>query len=292
MPKTSADDNVHRKYVLVDKPIFSKGKEGQKFLFKREKNQSYAFAIKKFFLKPLMRAEAKKQIANILKSESFKDSDNSKDLLAKINATPFWKGVQTEDFLNFLERAALEKNDVFCKPDKTVSAVEQQNPLRELLDSAFPDLLNDFDRYQNEYKENFSPGEDEKYTSSEECEEDFSSFESEDDVSAEESQKSDSSDLFDNENFAEKNNIQANHTPKKYEVANNNNNFETAIFHNNSKKEPGEKAIRKQPQKEYLKKENSQLEIIQAIEQDELAEIIKKKYSILMMRRIKRFMKG
>jgi hypothetical protein len=280
MPKTSAANNVHRKYVLVDKPIFSKRKEGQKFLFKREENRSYAFAIKKFFLKPLMRAEAKKQIANILKSKIFENSNSAKDLLAKINATPFWKGVETEEFLNIskpiLERAALEKNDVFCKPDKKVSAAEQQNPMRDLLGSTFPDLLSVFDKYQNEYKKNPSPVENEKYTSSEECEEDFSSFETEEDVSADESQESDSSDLFDNANFSEQNNIQANHSLKKYEAVSNNNKFETAIFHNNSKKEPEEKVLRKQPQQEYLKKENEQLKIIQAIEQDELAETMKK----------------
>ena len=73
MSKPSSTKDTHRKYVLLDKPIFSKRKEESKFLFKREENQSYAFAIKKFFLKPLMRTEAKKtnsqysKIANIQK---------------------------------------------------------------------------------------------------------------------------------------------------------------------------------------------------------------------------------
>ena len=280
MPKTSADDNVHRKYVLVDKPIFSKGKEGQKFLFKREKNQSYAFAIKKFFLKPLMRAEAKKQIANILKSKIFEDSNSAKDLLAKINATPFWKGVDTEEFLKIskpiLQRAAYEKNDVFCKPDKTASAAEQQNPLRDLLGSQFPSLLVDFDTYQTEYKKNISPDEYKKYAPAEECEEDFSSFETEEDVSADESQESDSSDLVRNENFIEQGNIHTEHAPEKNELTNEDKNFEVPIFHNIYKKESKEKELINQTQQESLKKENGQLKIIQAIEQDELAEIIKK----------------
>lgn len=286
MPKTSATKDTHRKYVLLDKPIFSKRKEESKFLFKREENQSYAFAIKKFFLKPLMRAEAKKQIANILKLPIFENSKSARDLLEKINTTPFWKGVKTEEFLkasrSALERAALEKNDVFCKSDKTAPAAGQHNLLRDLLGSEFPELLRDFDTYQREYKNNISPDENEKYASADECEEDFSSFESEEDVSADESTESDSPDLAENENFIEKANIQIDRTAEKYELAVNNKIFEEPIPHKTSKKEPKEKELIKQTQKEYIQKENDQLKIIQAIEQEELAESMKKESSSLI----------
>lgn len=280
MPKTSTANNAHRKYVLVDKPIFSKRKEEIKFLFKREENQSYAFAIKKFFLKPLMRAEAKKQIVNILKSKIFEDSNNAKDLLSKINATPFWKGVKTEEFLKIskpvLERAALEKNDVFCKPDKTASAAEQQNLLRDLLGAEFPKLLDDFDTYQKEYQKNANSEKNEKSASADECEEDFPSFESEEDVSVDESQESDLSDLSENENSVEQNNIHTSDTTEKYEMASDSKNFESPLLHKTFKRNSKEEELIKKSQYEDLKEQNEQLKIMQAIEQDEIVEIMKK----------------
>jgi hypothetical protein len=280
MQKPSPTNTTYRKYVLVDKPIFSKEKEGSKLLFKREENKSYAFAIKKFFLKPFMRAEAKKQIVNILKSEIFENSNDAKVLLAKINSTPFWKGVKTEEFLKVskpvLERAALGKNDVFCEKNTKATAEIQPNLLRDLLGSEFPEPLDDFDTYQKDFKNKTSPDENEKHASADECEEDFSSFESEEDVSADESTESDSPDLDENENFIEEANIQIESTAEKYELAINNKIFEAPISHKNSKKEPKEKELIKKAQQEYLKKENEQLKVIQEIEQDELAELMKK----------------
>jgi len=279
MPKPSSTKDTHRKYVLLDKPIFSKRKEESKFLFKREENQSYAFAIKKFFLKPLMRTEAKKQIANILKLPIFKNSESAKDLLEKINASPFWKGIKTEEFLkasrSVLERAALDKNDVFCKPDKTAPAAKQHNLLRDLLGSEFPDLLRDFDTYQREYKNNISPDENETYTSADESEEDFSSFESEEDVLADESKECDSSNVVEDENFIEQATIEIDRAAEKYEVASSNEIFEAPSFHKISQKELKEKELIKQNQQENPEKAKEQLKIIEAIEQDQLAELMK-----------------
>jgi len=266
MPKTSATKDAYRKYVLVDKPMFSKGKEGLKFLFKREENQSYAFAVKKFFLKPLMRAEAKKQIINILKSPIFESSNNARDLLEKIKAIPFWKGVKTEEFLTIskpaLMRAALEKNDVFCKPDKTASAAEQQNLLRDLLGAEFPDLLRDFDTYQKKYRNHRYSDENDKYVLADDCEEEFSSFEYEEDTLTDESNESDASNVVENENFIEHTNTQIDRMAEKHTLAISNKIFEAPSPHKAHKTTPKEKELIKQNQQEYFQKENDQLKII------------------------------
>jgi hypothetical protein len=135
----SAGNNI-RKYVLVDTPVFPKGKEGATFLFNRNQVKSVSSAIKEFFLKIPMRAEGKKQIAEIFSSYQFKDNPKAQDILKDMKKLRFWEGVDARKVGDVLAQAALQGIHAFTETDGTLNDTDRRNTLRKSLVEVLPDL--------------------------------------------------------------------------------------------------------------------------------------------------------
>jgi hypothetical protein len=247
MSKAQNTNDSFRKYVLLDTPFFSRGTEGAKFIFKRHENQSVAATLKIFFLKPLMRIEAKKQIAQMINSENFQKIDETKNLLTKINALPFWQGVDPEEVRKALIAAAHEKVYTILEPNETAFISDTlhhslykeisipQHIYMRLREDPILEYLNEND--------------------SDESEEEFSSEQSENEIKPDE---------LENKAF-----------PKQVEKEINEMSLEEKIISDNFKKESKENELRKKIEQENLREETERIRIIKSIRQAELAEIVK-----------------
>ncbi len=86
-----------------------------KFLFRKKDDTSIGFALKKLFLGPLMRNEAKRQILNILSQPAFKNRVEAQTLVKHIQALSWGKGVDADKVSAVIARTILassrESND-------------------------------------------------------------------------------------------------------------------------------------------------------------------------------------
>lgn len=114
---TARQQSASEEVLMVDIKLVPEVDTPPKFLFGKQGDTSFGFKVKKFFLGPLMRNEAKRHMLNILSQAVFNTSLEANKLMSHIRNLKWGEGVNSGMVTNVIAKTILHGHrDIKTKP--------------------------------------------------------------------------------------------------------------------------------------------------------------------------------